>query len=214
MIELIVVISIFLILTSITIFNYGQFRSSLSIQNLADDISLVVRKAQGYATGVQSLGDFTGSFGVHFTANTAQLPHYNGYNKQFILFFDLNQTPTTKNKYTYGNQPSCGNPVSGNECLEAFRIKSNDIIASIAYYEDGKLDYLNPAAILNIMFTRPKTEPFFCYQNSSIQPCIALDSSSYVEIKIQSISDETIYKYIQIHKNGQISVTQEPLNEN
>jgi type II secretory pathway pseudopilin PulG len=206
MVELIVVISIFLILTMITIFNYGQFRSSLSIQNLADDISLVVRKAQTLSTGVQIQGpSFSGYYGVHFTANTTPQNNYFGFNKQFILFFDGDKD----NKYTYAGDPTCGNPSRNNECLEALKIKSNDKISLISHYDRGRFDHLNPASVINIIFRRPHTEPYFFYQATSSAPIEELRSTSYVRIKIESINDPSVYRYIRIYKNGQISVNQE-----
>lgn len=209
MVELIVVISIFLILTSITIFNYGQFRSSLSIQNLADDISLVIRKAQSLATGVLGVGGgFSGSFGVHFTADpsNANNPYYYGSNKQFVLFFDR-YSPYLKYNYT-GNLSVCGTVTfSNNECLEAFRIKSNDKIDKITiFYSGGGSEELDSTHILNIIFERPKTEPVFCRQTSAAQPCGEI-SASYVQIKISSINEPGIYRYIKIYNSGQISVS-------
>jgi prepilin-type N-terminal cleavage/methylation domain-containing protein len=206
MIELIVVISIFLILTSITIFNYGQFRSSLSIQNLADDISLVIRKAQSYSTGVQQQGEFSGSFGVHFTADDSDPGHYYGYNKQFILFFDRNKNL----KYDYSGAPNCGYPVSNNECFEALKIKSDDRIAEIyVYYSNGSEETFNKDSILNVVFIRPNTEPFFCKQLNRSAPSCSKILPSYAKIRIRSNSDDTIEKNIYIYNNGQISVSQD-----
>ena len=49
-IELLVVISIFIIISGITIFNYSKFKSTATLQNLADDIALSVRRVQGYVS--------------------------------------------------------------------------------------------------------------------------------------------------------------------
>jgi type II secretory pathway pseudopilin PulG len=207
MVELIVVISIFLILTSITIFNYGQFRSSISLQNLADDIALVIRKAQSYSTGVQQgeVSQGVGSFGVHFTADDSQVgaSNYYGSNKLFVLFQDISRNQA----YNYVGQNSCGTPTSGNECLEAFRIKSNDIINKISYRgQDGELDFTK-INLLYIVFERPNTEPKFYKQVSLSNTNKELLNTSYVKIYISSSSEPTIQKTITIYSSGQISVS-------
>ena len=46
LVELIVVLAIFMIILGLTIFDYSSFKSTTTIQNLADDIALTIRKAQ------------------------------------------------------------------------------------------------------------------------------------------------------------------------
>src|ERR1035437_8584732 len=124
LVELLVVIFIFMIITGITIFSYGKFNSSLSIQNLADDIALSVRRAQGFAIGVRGTGSsFTDGYGIHFTANPNS-PLNAGSNKAFILFTDMGITPNKK--YNYDSSGKCGSPTSSNECMEVLSITSAD----------------------------------------------------------------------------------------
>lgn len=192
LIELIVVISIFAILSSIMVFNYGSFKSSLSIQNLADDIALSVRKAQGYAIGVHGYGisnSFDSGYGVHFSTaeSTAGSVSGNvGSNKSFILFANIN------NDKEYDSSPSCGDPTSSTECLEVLSITSADEIKEILLGSTS-------VATLDIMFKRPNPEPKF-YVNGSYDASIS-------SVKIKISNDNGISKIITISNVGQISVS-------
>src|SRR3989339_2191712 len=53
-IELIVVLSIFSAMTSIVLFNYGDFQARVDIKNLASDIALKVVEAQKMSLSGQS----------------------------------------------------------------------------------------------------------------------------------------------------------------
>jgi prepilin-type N-terminal cleavage/methylation domain-containing protein len=54
LIELIVVISIFLIITSIALFNQGRLNSQSLLTNMTYDIALSIREAQSYGIGVKT----------------------------------------------------------------------------------------------------------------------------------------------------------------
>jgi Tfp pilus assembly protein FimT len=199
LIELIVVILIFMIITSITIFNYGKFRSSLSIQNLADDISLSVRRAQGFAIGVRgSQGGFTLGYGVHFTTNNKST-EYNGSNKSFIIFTNFGDD------YHYDNSSDmCGSPKPGNECLEVLNISSADNIEAI--FLNNETNPIPSTDSLDIVFKRPSPEPIFCRRGEGVGSC-NIKGISNVKIKISTDADPSIYKIITIYNNGQISVS-------
>jgi len=185
LIELLVVISIFAIITSIVIFNYGKFNSSSSLQNLADDIALTVRKAQGYAVGVRGLADkFNYGYGIHFTKGSSS----------FILFTDIGNSPG------YNEVGGCGAPEAGNECLEILNIISADQIDSISLNDSsGSSEEDN----VDIVFKRPNSEPTFCYDNSCDNPV------SSVKIRISNTNNPDVYKFVTIFNNGQISVSNE-----
>ena len=100
--------------------------SFLSIKNLADDIALTVRRAQGFAIGVRGYStDFSQGYGIHFTSNTGS-DIYAGSNKAFILFADI----SNYNQYD-NSSATCGEPSAGDECLELLSITSMDKITEI-----------------------------------------------------------------------------------
>lgn len=198
LIELLVVISIFMVISGITIFSYGKFNSSLSIQNLADDIALAVRRSQGYAIGVRGhSGLFNEGYGVHFTADPSTSP-YAGSNKSFILFADIS------NDNQYNNSTNvCGEPTSSDECLELLSIISVDKITEI-YINDSTL--ISPTSTIDLIFRRPNPEPTFCYRVNGTGSCSG-STVSNIDIKISTDADPTVFKMIKISNNGQISVS-------
>lgn len=71
LVELMVVLSIFAIISSMVIFNYSDYKSNVNIKVLSDDIALSIRQAQAYAIGVKSVNGEIGSsfpgYGIHFS---------------------------------------------------------------------------------------------------------------------------------------------------
>lgn len=208
LVELLVVISIFVVVSSITIFDYGSFRSSVSIKNLADDIALSIRKAQSYAIGAHSLNaSFFNGYGVHFTTATSTSNILTGSIKSFVIFNDL--TPANK-LYDIGSG-ACG---SGNECNEILNIISADQIANI-YLNDA--DLATPAnpipvgASIDISFMRPNPDAYFCYRmagNISSSCDQTNQDISHVKIKVSNgLSGSNLKtQMITVWNTGQINV--------
>lgn len=211
LIELMVVISIFLILTGLVLYNSRQFDSSVSLQNLADDIALSVRKAQIYAVGVRGVNtDFSKGYGIHFTIDD-DFSSYKGNYKSFIIFADMHNNPSG-NKYNQSNNKNCGTPDQNDECLEILTITSSDYISNIYINNEpnpvGNGNDQNDA--IDILFKRPDIEPDFCLRNNSNSngACSNTPTSiSKVRIEIKNEKSPDIKKTITIHSNGQISVS-------
>lgn len=182
-IELLVVIFIFGVISSLVIFNYGAFRSDVSVENLAQDIALTIRRAQIYAVSTKGADNTTfPSYGVHFSiqGTTPIL----GTEKAFVLFADLPDYPVV-GQYDQ-NSISCGTVVSSainqDECLEIINITTSDKIQEIC---DDRACYAkssNPS--VDIVFTRPNTEAIFCFKVGG-SPC---STPSNVKIKLTSIN--------------------------
>ena len=205
LVELIVVISIFLIITSVAIFNYGGFNSTVSLQNLTDDIALSIRKAQGFAIGARGVGEsFDNSYGIHFSVDKNPEGSLAGSNKSFLMF----SVPTKDTKqYTYtsgSNSDVCGDE-NNKQCIELFSIMTIDEIKNIKTYgsdvnsfEQGSID---------IVFTRPEPKAYFCYRATLLSAC---DSDiSRVEITVSNgEGDQKLLKtkVISIQNTGQISI--------
>lgn len=202
LIELLVVIFIFMVISSITIFNYNKFNSSLSTKNLVDDIALSVRRAQGYAIGVRGYSDlFSYGYGIHFTANPVISDLSAGSNKSFILFANINNNETYDHNFT-----GCGNPTDQNECLEVLNITSSDKIFDIFVESGGSHTIINEGS-LDIFFKRPNPEPTFCARDSSSGSCNFSNDISYIKIRVLNDKNPGVYKAITISNNGQISVS-------
>lgn len=200
LVELMVVISIFVIITTITIFNYGDFRSSVSLQNLTDDIALSIRKAQGFAVGARGVETgtdvvFTNSYGMHFSINSNGTG-LEGSDKSFVMFAS---TDKVYDKTT----GACGGVL--NECIEVFNITSADKIEEIWLNGTQKMPQNSS---VDVIFTRPDTRASFCYRPTFSSSCL----TDYSEIKIVISNGQTDEsgkrktKSISVQNTGQISI--------
>ncbi|MDE2031131.1 MAG: prepilin-type N-terminal cleavage/methylation domain-containing protein [Patescibacteria group bacterium] len=201
LIELMVVIAIFMIVSGIIMFDYNGFRSNVSIQNLADDIALSIRSVQNYAIGVQSSqsSQFSKGYGIHFsTAATAIYP-LAGYNKSFIVYNDLNNN----NYYDYSTSASVCNTTTlanGNECINMINITSNDYISQIC---SGTGSNSCNHTSVNINFLRPNPDATICLDSPN--PCTISNGVSNVDIIIKNAQSNAT-KTISVSNVGQISV--------
>ncbi len=117
--ELIVVIAIFTIISSVAMFNQGKLSSSVLLTNMAYEVGLAIREAQTYGIGVRSedLGaSFTGQYGAHFSTQDEDQ------SRQIIVFADqsdpVQSTPPNfkydpgEEKYIYQFENQRGNKIS------------------------------------------------------------------------------------------------------
>lgn len=89
LIELLVVISIFSMITIVVLANHSRFNGSVLLGNLAYDIALSVREAQVYGLSVKQFdSQFQVGYGVHFSDSST-----------YILFADVNPR---NNRYDLG----------------------------------------------------------------------------------------------------------------
>lgn len=193
-IELLVALSIFIILTGITIFDYGSFRSTVGTENLVNDIALSVRKAQSYAIGVRGISSsFENGYGISFVTRDLTSNPLSGSNKSFIIFTDSN------NSRSYDIPTGvCGD---SNECREILSINGIDRISAI-YLEDNKKIDVNGR--LDIVFKRPNPDALFCYRPDGVNSaCPQGASSSYVKIEV---SNGESAKTVTIWNTGQIGI--------
>jgi len=213
MIELMVVISIFLGISSTAIFNYGGFSSNVSLQNLTDDIALSIRKAQSFAIGARAVGDtFNNSYGMHFSVNPSPLyPSIDSSERSFLMFSVPITTPEKK-FYTLKELSSCGDKSANNQCLEFFNIMTIDKIKKINAIKNSSvttiIDSSTPNRSLDIVFTRPDPRAYICYRDNS-NPSTNCESYSSVEIIIsngETEVDKEKLKMISVQNTGQISI--------
>lgn len=201
LVELMVTISIFLIITTVTIVNYSDFKSNVSLQNNTDTIALSIRKAQSLAVGARGIKDNTGvadfnkSYGIHFSLNdTGSVSE--GSNKLFLIF------AIPKVQKGYDDTGDCGGT---NSCIEYFTITSVDKIQKILI--DGNLQNKNNESI-DIIFTRPDLSARFCYRHSNGNSNSCETNISAVSIIIsngKTGADEKT-KTITVQNTGQISI--------
>ena len=179
-VELIVVLSIFGIMSSIVLFNYNKFQAKVDIKNLANDIALKIVQAQKDAMSgkIQSTRfEIAPAYGVYFNPTE---------NKSFIYFADFSNDHIFNDGSCYG------------ECLDNINITKGNTISKIEECLIG--DCSSSASIsssLSITFTRPNS-------GASFFPSLSV-SSNYIRITVSS-SDGSFNGYIRVYPSGRIQV--------
>lgn len=186
LVELMVVLAIFLIVAGLTIFDYGRFRSSASLQNLSDDIALSIRRAQNYAIGVQSNKSvFSYGYGIHFSTALPVLSNARaGSNKSFVIFNDLN----SNNIYDHATSPStiCNSNIiiaDGDECVDMLNITSADTVHLICPNGNNCI----PGSV-DITFLRPNPDATICAfdENGRVITSFGLGKDVVVDSDVKS----------------------------
>lgn len=138
-VELIVVLSIFSVLSSVAIYNYGDFQAKVDIKNLASDVALKIVEAQksslsGLLPVQGSPVGWKPSYGVYFDLATD--------NKGFIYFTDLNNS-------IFFDDTNCTG-----ECLSEIALTKGNYISGLSVFYRG-----NPTPVnlnnLTVAFSRP-----------------------------------------------------------
>ena len=180
-VELIVVLSIFSIMSAVVLFNYGGFQAKVDVKNLGSDIALHIVEAQksalsGALPPLVVAGTWRPSYGVHFRASDQ---------KSFIYFADLDN-----NKLWEGLDCS-------GECRKKVTIAKQETISALRVYYTG-----NPAPAvlsdLTITFSRPDSGATM-RSSSGFSGTI-----SYVEIVVTSPKGPQ--SLIKLYPSGRIEV--------
>ena len=137
-VELIVVLSIFSVMTSVVLFNYGEFQAKVDIKNLASDIALKIVEAQKSSLSgklpplaqqalIVSPSTWKPSYGLFINQVSD--------NKSFFYFTDVDQD----------GDFSDTNCVGTGECLAKILITKGNSISSldVFYQGDGTPHNLN-----------------------------------------------------------------------
>jgi type II secretory pathway pseudopilin PulG len=186
-IELIVVLSIFSVMTSVLIFNYGDFQIKIDLKNLASDIALKAVQAQKSSlSGLfppfpqQSLVTITWkpSYGLYFNLATD--------NKSFLYFVDIN------------NNNTFDGTVCTDECLDKILITKGNSISRIDLFYQGDATP-HPFNDLTVSFVRPSSNAVF-RSTSTIASTVSYAQITVVPSRSNSVS------LIKIYSSGRIQI--------
>ncbi len=202
LIELVVTVAIFALLTSVILARYPRFSSSAALGILAQDVALTIRQAQVFGLGVR--GVETGS-SQEFLSHGA---HFDSQNtKSFVLFVDIppspalpGTTPIADKKY---NPPVSDPNTCSGECKEKFNIQNPNFIDSIC--GDYKLNAdscVNPLVSLDIVFTRPNPEASII---GRVQGAFADQVFSDAAIIFKSTRDDNRTRAVVVWNTGQLT---------
>lgn len=194
LVEMVVVMGIFALLTSTLFINYSQFSVNASLNNLTHQIALIARQAQVYGISVSqaSVGSqkFKG-YGVYFSTASADDQ------KTVILFNDWN--PVNK-KYDPIAGPCTG--LAEDECQEKISIQSGDMVEKIMANEKTSASgtELND---ISVVFTRPNPEAnFVAFRKDDPETQFV----GIADLEVYLISTRGTEKKVVIWSTGQIAV--------
>src|SRR3989344_831085 len=182
LVELLVSIGIFMLITTMAVVNHTQFNSSVLLTNLAYEIGLSIRQAQVYGITVKQTLDnptqFNSGYGIHFDLTSDP--------KTYTLFEDVkpvgDQVDHVYNQIT-------------DEDVEIFHIQKGNRISGI--YIDGDSDSQNE---VDITFIRPHPDAYIKFSGNS-----SLHSKAEICLK----SPQGTVRKVVVENTGQISVVAE-----
>ena len=189
-VELIVVLSIFSVLSSVVIFNYGDFQARVDIKNLSSDIALKIVEAQkssvNGAWNFSAIANWKPSYGIYFNSSATLDTDGVSFNKKFIYFADLD------NNNNYDGPSTCATA----ECLDKIIITKNNYISRIDSYTDSILTQQITNS-LSIIFKR--SDPGATFTSSGL-----LLGFDYIQITIASPRGATAL--IKIYPSGRVQI--------
>jgi len=203
-VELIVVIAIFGILSSVILFNFKNFTSAVTLQNLAHDVALQINQAQKVAISGQTVTLFSSTpagfhprYGAYFESGAGV--HLTTPAKEFIYFADF---PSSYNEvYDVGND--CGAPSNTTECLDKITVETGDSISKLCVNVKAVVGKVcsNTGTVpdLNITFTRP-------FPDAVIKINPTDSDTQYTDAEIVVTSSTGDAKTVVVTKLGQIYV--------
>ncbi len=190
LVELLVTITIFVLLTGVVLFKQGSFDDAILLNNMAYDMGLTLRQAQSFGLSTREAGasQFLIGSGYGLYINLTQS------NKNFVLFADLD----SDNRYTSpGGVTSC---ISNDaECIQKYTINRGNKIQKVCVENACTTS----VAELSILFKRPKPDALIYYSTTNGG---ALSTSSMARIVVSSANGNATTSVI-ISNVGQIYVT-------
>ncbi len=182
-VELVVSIAIFALMTALLLAKYGTFNDGVLMTNLAYDVALTIRNAQSYSLNVKSApsgganysDQFNYGYGVHFDIVN---------NKQIIFFVD-----------TDGDQE-----YDSGEQISVYNLKRGSILRAICV---GPTSCSGPATYsLDVSFKRPNPDAILFARDTASHAVISGVGYAIIEFN----SSNGTRKRIRLNSGGQINV--------
>jgi prepilin-type N-terminal cleavage/methylation domain-containing protein len=195
LVELLVCIAIFVMMTALLIANYSNFNESTFLTNTAYDVALAIRQTQTYGVSVRSASgsDFSQIYGVDFVMNANN--------------FDIMTGPANSGTVPLSN------------IYSQYNIMHGATIYKICATNTDALDCSNSANIIShvqIWFHRPDPEPIILgsgYETYTLpdgsfgilySDNITGTTYKFTRITLRGVDGST--RNVDIYANGQVSV--------
>lgn len=176
--ELLVVMGIMIVITTLVLARYSQFNGTVLLRNLAYDVALSFREAQVYGiSGRSESGAFTYRYGVYMSSSAPT---------QYILFADRNDNLA----------------YDSNEVVKAYTMRSGYGLSEIcAHRTDGVNRCASAGTItsLTVMFKRP--EPDATIRTN-------LTAETYTDATVTLVSAAGATRSVTVTSTGQIAINQ------
>lgn len=201
-IELVVVMSIFTIISSISLFQYKSFQESVDIKSFANDISLKISEAQVNSIngklidGIGSPDLWKPSYGLVFNTSL---------NNKFVYYVNINNT----NDYcdTFSCNPPYNLPYhstfSSEEVIDVYNLNKGFYISDIRAVSQNIETYCSPTGVsitnVDFAFRRPNATTIFY-----VDPPFTCSSLRYINVVLSSPNGKT--STIRVHATGQIQL--------
>lgn len=194
-VELMIAVSIFGLLSTLTVSSYANFNNRIGVDTLAHQIAQFGHEAQVSALSVKraSDGNFPG-YGIHFDKSTTT---------QFIFFADLN------NNKLYDAGGTCGSPTS--ECEKTIKLLKGVTInalcgnATVGGIEDGAncktAGMLHGSEMFDIVFRRPSPDASIIGKVSAVAT-----PGSYSSAQVVISSAKGYKRSVAFYITGQVTV--------
>lgn len=185
-IELVVVFGIFAALASSVLFNYRDFSSNITLQNLAQDVALQIRQAQNRSVSGASPNLQAGqnppppswapSYGWYFSSDA-------DVNNRLISFYDFNTAAVSNPAPENMGDRQLGDTDctfdTDSECLDIIEITGGEFIQQICFNEmtSGDCDLVSD---VHIVFARPLNRAYISSSSSGADDFVS-DVSVYLE---------------------------------
>jgi type II secretory pathway pseudopilin PulG len=190
-VELVVVLSIFATMSSIVMFNYGDFQAKIDIKNLASDIALKIVQAQRYSVAgklpsesqqiaIGLLGGGLNSWKPSYGLNFKKLSP-----KSFVYFTDIDSDRIYDS--------------ADGELVESIDINKGNSVSNLEIFDSGNVLCSTPSE-LNIVFVRPSSVAII---NSGFSAAECL--TSYAVITVSSATASANSK-IRVYTSGRIEI--------
>lgn len=190
LVEMLVVVAIFAVLTAVIVYNYGDFNADITVSNMAYEIALTTRQAQIFGLGSRGIGgEFNKAYGIYINNSS-------GSTKDLIFFSDSEVVNNLCNQGSGTTDCVCIG--SDDECIEKLTMQRGIFISKLQVMDGSSCSETDE---LTILYKRPNPEAQIFNQFGGSPHGGAL-------ITVNSTAGRN--RFVVIRKNGQISV----INEN
>jgi prepilin-type N-terminal cleavage/methylation domain-containing protein len=196
-VELIVVLSIFAVISSVTMFNYGSFQAKVDIKNLTSDIALKLVQAQKYSVSGKlppllqqgliggNINTWKPAYGVYFNTTS------DANKKKFVYFTDIDSNNIC--------DATCTSFFANGEFLEKIDINKGNFIAKLEIMDSNNFACAIPTG-LTVLFRRPNSEAKFVTE--PVSSCII----SYIQITVSSSASTPVTSKILVYPSGRVEI--------